>query len=350
VVQLKRIILVVLVLLSMTALNSCMWNNSTDLETSIFNEDLQVEDYFRAEANVKYTYEGHGNEYASYSVYTDYISGSRVQLRYNNGGTEYVEVLENNNKEIGVVLRKNECYYREDFTQEMTGLTDVILKEPIETGTAWKSADNKKRYISNVGVKVATPSGTYSTVEVTTEESGGKTLSYYAQNIGLVQTVSRINGNRIFSMLSKIERNVSFAQECSFFYPDVNGDKIYYRDKKIYFLTNDKTKQIIENKMKNLPVGNFCKVLGPNVVINSLFINSKNIVYIDFSEELLTEMNAGAGYESMILQCITNTLGKYYCVDKVCITIAGNPYSSGHIEMKTDEYFTVDMKNCIKLQ
>ena len=91
-------------------------------------------------------------------------------------------------------------------------------------------------------------------------------------------------------------------------------------------------------------------MLGPNVKIKSLYLNKDNTVYVDFTKELVSEMNAGSGYEGMILQCITNTLGAYYGVDKVYITIEGSPYSSGHIMMKKGEAFTVDYKNSVELK
>ena len=67
------------------------------------------------------------------------------------------------------------------------------------------------------------------------------------------------------------------------------------------------------------------------------------IVYIDFSKEFIDEMNAGAGYEGLILQSITNTMGSYYVVDEVYITVEGKPYESGHILLKKDETLKVNM-------
>jgi spore germination protein GerM len=74
------------------------------------------------------------------------------------------------------------------------------------------------------------------------------------------------------------------------------------------------------------------------------------MVYVDFSKELISEMNAGAGYEAMILKSITNTLGEYYGVSKVYITVDSSPYSSGHILMEKGEYFSVDLKNSFELK
>ena len=61
-------------------------------------------------------------------------------------------------------------------------------------------------------------------------------------------------------------------------------------------------------------------------------------------------MNAGSGYESMILQCITNTLGIYYGVTKVYLTVEDKPYSSGHIIMKKGQAFIVNLKDCVELK
>jgi hypothetical protein len=59
-------------------------NNSNTNNTN--NQDstpqvLKIEDYYPIKENIKYVYEGKGNEYASYSVYIDYTSEDKVQQR-----------------------------------------------------------------------------------------------------------------------------------------------------------------------------------------------------------------------------------------------------------------------------
>ena len=83
-------------------------------------------------------------------------------------------------------------------------------------------------------------------------------------------------------------------------------------------------------------------------MINSLYLGDDQIVYVDFSDEFVTEMNAGSGYEQLILQGITNTLGNYYGVNKVYITLEGKPYESGHVLMKKGETFEVDMDQVVR--
>jgi Spore germination protein len=350
----KKLLIIISLLLSLVLLSSCAKvkpgeeNKSTSPDTKA--EQHTIKDYYAYQENVKYVYEGQGNEYASFTVFIDYISGNRVQLRSNNGGTEMVKVLENKDGELRILLSKGECYYRENFTQVPGSNVEILLKEPLTLGTGWTLADGRKRSITNLEANVTTPMGTYQTLEVTTEGKEGKTQDYYAPNIGLVKSVYISNGFEVSSTLSKLETNVPFVQTVRFYYPNANVDKLYYVNRQLSFKTNDITKTVFENTFKDLPKGGLAKVLGPNVKIKSLFLNTDNVVYIDFTKELLSEMNAGSGYESLILQSITNTIGTYYGVDKVYLTVEGNPYVSGHIAMKKGEFFTVNSKNSVELK
>lgn len=88
-----------------------------------------------------------GNEYLSYNVLVDYLTGNRVQLRIDNGGVERVEVLENKNGELRRLFSKIECYYRENFTPVINNKPEILLKEPLIKGNTWILADKRKRYI-----------------------------------------------------------------------------------------------------------------------------------------------------------------------------------------------------------
>ncbi|MFA6807882.1 MAG: GerMN domain-containing protein [Eubacteriales bacterium] len=316
-------------------------------------KELTINDYYPFKENVRYVYEGIGNEYAGNDVFVDYVEDNRIQLRSNNGGTEETKVLENKDGQLTMLLSRAECYYRENLIQSAQSPgseVEILLKEPLKQGTTWTLADNRKRTITNIGVEITTPLGKYETLEVTTEGEGYKTLDYYAINVGLVKSVYVADELEVSTSLSKIETNVPLTQTVKFYYPNVNEDKLYFVNKQLSFNTNDITRDFIEKEYKELPIGDVGKVLGPNVTIKSLYLNQDNVVYVDFTDELVSEMNAGSGYESMILQSITNTLGTYYGVDKVYITIEGSPYSSGHIIMEKGEPFIVNLENCVELK
>jgi spore germination protein GerM len=219
--------------------------------------------------------------------------------------------------------------------------------EPLVKGTEWKLPDGRKRYISGTEVTVDTPSGKYSTIEVTTEEDGGKSLDYYAPEVGLVKSVYISGDMEVTSTLSKINTNTPFTQEISIFYPD-SDEKIYVEPLTLTFRTGDDTRLILEEALhQEAAKESYLPLASSNTSINELYLDKDNIVHVDFSTDLVKDMNAGAGYETLILQSITNTLGSYYGVDQVIITMDGKPYESGHILMKEGETLKVDMDKVI---
>jgi hypothetical protein len=77
--------------------------------------EKRVEDYFPIMENVRYVYEGKGNEYAGYQVYVDYASENRVQKRVDNGGTVAAHVYEVKDGKVTLLQAKGEVYHRENM-------------------------------------------------------------------------------------------------------------------------------------------------------------------------------------------------------------------------------------------
>lgn len=321
----------------------------TDPQPSSETSPYTIKDYYPFNENIMYTYEGTGNEYASYKTCVDFIKGTKLQIRTNNGGTEVVSVIENKDGELKIIFSKEEAYYREDFTSKQSNKNEVLLKEPLVKGTSWTLPDGRKRYISNVDVPLKTQLGDFKALEVTTEGTDSKDMVYYGLNAGLIQSLFKAGDGEVKSTLTKMTRNSPLTQTVRFYYPNINDNKLYYADKKLSFKTNDITKITFEKMFKEAPNKTLGKLIGPNVKIKVLYLNN-DTVYVDFSKELISEMNAGSGYETSILQAITNTLGGYYNVKKVYITIENAPYSSGHISMKKGETFKVGTDNSTKIK
>ncbi|MBU3175709.1 hypothetical protein KPL47_04945 [Clostridium estertheticum] len=172
--------------------------------------------------------------------------------------------------------------------------------------------DGSKRTITNVKVTIKTPLASYECIEVTTVRKENTTKDYYAANIGLVKTMCT-NDGKVTSSLSKIEKKVPLVQTVKFYYPNGENSMNYVTDKKLSFNTNDITKKIFENYLREVPNNNVRKLISDNTKIKSLYLNKDNMV------------------------------------KKVYITVEGKPYSSGHILMKRGEAFIVDYKNTILL-
>lgn len=326
-------------------------NNSsgTGSTSSIESVNAEIAAYFPYQKNTWMIYTGNGNEYASYRTYTDYISGNRAQTRTDNGGTETATVYEIKNGKLKQLVARAECYYRENFTTASYSKGDVLIEAPLKKGTSWKLSDGSVRSISGVGISVKIYSGTYKTLRVTTSSSDGKTVDYYAKGIGLIKSVytAKIDpANKISSTLTSVKKNAAMTQTIRFYYPNSDLTGMYYQDKKIAFHTNDITRLILTKKYKVLPSSKTATVLTAHATMNSLYLNRvAGQPYVDMSSEFRSEMNAGSGYESLILQSLVNTIGVYYDHKKVYLTVSNQPYSSGHIQMNKGEYFTVNTKS-----
>ncbi|HWT74993.1 MAG TPA: GerMN domain-containing protein [Mobilitalea sp.] len=327
-------------------------NTTENTQENTTAQALKLEDYYPLLADTEYIYTGAGNEYASYTSFTDFLDGGkgRIQTRTNNGGTETVRVMEIKDGKLSVIKKVNECYYRENFIENAAAGEDaeVLLMEPLVQGTQWTLSDGSKRYISAIDVNVDTPTGNYKAIEVTTEGTDSTTKDYYAPQTGLIKSVYGSGDMEVTSTLSEIHSNTPFTQNIDIYYP-ASDEKIYVEPLTLTFHTGDDTKLVLQNAIcAEAAKDNYLPLASINTKINSLYLGDDKIVHIDFSSELVTDMNAGAGYELLILQSITNTLGSYYGAQEVVITVAGKPYESGHVLMKEGETFKVNMDKVVR--
>lgn len=322
-------------------------NTPNNQEQSVGDEAVAkytIKDYIQVKENLRYDYEGVNSEYAEVTAYVDYIEGDKFQIRSNNGGTEVCRVLELKDGELKLIFSRAECYYRENFLNKAANADEVILKEPLVTGTSWVLKDGSKRSITNTEAEITTPEGTLKALEVTTEGvNGQKDLYYYVLDKGLVKVIRDSEKMKVASTLKTVTENAQFKSTIRVFYPKVTDTDyaITYEDKEVHFKTNDITKQILENLLKSTSDSGDIGPFTSGTTINSLYLNDDGMVYLDLNKKFVEEMNAGSGFESTILQSVANTIGKYYGADKVYITLDNSPYESGHILKEEGEPFVV---------
>jgi hypothetical protein len=302
----------------------------------------RVSDYFPVHSNTRLVYQGEGNEYASYEVYTDYARDSRQQQRIVTGGSTSVRVIDTSKNEAAVVFAKGEVPWRQNMLDQSPGASEVLLRVPLEAGNAWLLGDPRTRTITAVGIRVTTPLGTYDTIEVTTEGPYGKAADYYASGVGLVKSVYMSEGGTVTSTLAKIEEGVPLVQTVRFYFPDAKTGQLRYADRDVSFYTNDLTREVLARAYKEAPPDSMGTVFSPGTKINTLYLNEDGMVYLDVNKAFQKDMNAGAAIESMILQSVANTFGHYYGASRVLLTVDGQPYESGHISLRPGEYLTVD--------
>lgn len=304
--------------------------------------EYAIEDFFPNTDNQLYEYTGEGNEYAGFSEHTVYSNDNRKQYLRSNAGTTVAEVVALQEDKIVVLYHKGETYYRENVLDQSDEVIEVLLQGPFEVGTKWEAPDNRTKTITALAVPVTTEFGEYEALEVKTEreDSQAATVDYYAPGIGLVKSVfTDEEGYEVLTELTAVAET-PFEQTIRFYYPNGELERAEYVDKTVQMKTNDSTKDAIETTYKDTPEG-LMPVLSGNVHINQLSLNKDGKVDVDFSQELITEMNAGAMAETLIIESLVNTIGAYYNVDEVYLTVEGKPYQTGHIEMQEGEYFQV---------
>lgn len=360
----KKIIPVLFLLVLLTLFSGCAKNNVKDTSQDntaipdtasagstvpVSAPELNIADYFPMSINTKYVYEGKGNEYASFSVYNDYVSEGKVQQRVDNGGTAAARVIGLKDGSLTRILYREEAYYRENLLDVAGSDEEILLMEPIKKGTQWKVKDSI-RIITDTEADITTPSGKYKAIEVTTEGKNDKVIEYYAKNVGLIKTVFTSGDLEVTSSLGKIEKDHALVQRVRFYYPGIEDGKLYFETRDVSFKTNDITKQVLEKAYKDIANAKIGNTFTTNTKINSLYLNKDGMVYLDLNNAFQNDINAGAEFEKQILQCIANTFGHYYNSDKVILTIDNKPYNSGHIAMKKGEYIKVNDDNAVEFK
>ncbi|HSR03944.1 MAG TPA: hypothetical protein VLM88_05105, partial [Proteiniclasticum sp.] len=245
----------------------------TPAEEPVVEEEAKeytVNRLYPFEGDIYKVYEGKGNEFAGYDVYVDFVQSDRIQLRENNGGTEIVRVLEKKDGMLKEIIFEPETYYKENFLSKEANTDRILLMEPIAIGTTWKN-DNETNTITAVDKEVVTPYGTYDAVEVTrvTKNEDGEytNIDYYAEDMGLIQSLNIGEGYEVSSSLQKVEMNAVQKKVVNFYYPNAMDERIFLYRKEIQFTTNDIPRNLIIEAYKELPK-EAAPVLTPNTKVN----------------------------------------------------------------------------------
>lgn len=311
---------------------------------------VTIEDFYPFLTDTYLTYEGIGMEFAERETYFDFISNGRAQIRNHSSGTTVVQILEYREGALKLFLSREEAYYLSDYTNaDFVEEREILLMEPIEVGTNWELPDGRRREITGMNVAIETPSGNYEALEVTTEEDeDGQTKTYYVEGAGMVLTIFQTEDHEVITTLADIEEETDVTYILRCYYPDLENEQLVYKDFNIPFHTNDKIEPTYTEYLQRSTNESISSVFSENVTLQSFSYNpEEELVVVDLSNNFVTEMNLGAGYESLVIQSIVNTVGFNFGVEKVVITLDGALYESGHFQLVEGNYFQVDYKNVV---
>ncbi len=314
---------------------------------------MTIENYYPFLPNTYLKYEGIGMEFSERETYFDYIDNGRAQIRNHSSGTTMVQILEYKEGALKLLLSRGEAYNLLDYTNtDFVEDREILLMEPIDIGTSWELPDGRTREITGMDVSIETPSGNYEALEVTTEGyEDTQTKTYYVEGLGMVLSVFQTGEDEVITTLEDIdeEKDVTYKLRC--YYPDFGNEQVVYKDFDIPFQTNDKIEPTYTEHLQDPPNESVNSVFSENVTVQSFSYNpQEELVVIDLSDNFVNEMNAGAGFESLIIQSVVNTVGFNFGVEKVVITLDGKLYSSGHFQLEEGDHFQVHYENVVPFE
>ena len=125
------------------------------------------------------------------------------------------------------------------------------------------------------------------------------------------------------------------------YYLDEKQEKLITRDINLDLKSDDKDEKILDELKKSKVIKNNTEIKNINLE-NESDQDEKKILCIDFKNEFINLDEVGAESEDLILKSILKTFAEVYDGKKIRITINGENYESGHIEMEDGDYFDVE--------
>ncbi|ABB15816.1 GerMN domain-containing protein [Carboxydothermus hydrogenoformans] len=301
---------------------------------------LTVTDYFPVKANWYWEYEGEGNEFAGGRVDTEFIEGNRVQLLQQNGGTDVAEVFEVSENGVKLIYAKEESYWRINHLDEAPSMEQYYLKAPLKVGTTWKTGDITWS-IESLSEKVKVPAGEFTCLKVVGKSKDNTIERYFANGVGLVkQRFIATGGATIEDNLKKYgdgEKDGNLpAKTLTLYYPSANVDKLLSEERTVRFKTGEE----LADKLTSILKEEKYKVLGKDVKLLNYVRTDQNL-RLNFSRELISELNAGSAFEGLKIDSIVNTFGRAFGTEGVIINVEGKGYESGHFAFGKDEILKV---------
>lgn len=311
----------------------------------------ELEQWLPKTPDVARIYAGEGNEYAEFSTYPQFITEDSIQFKNQNPGITSYHIYEYREDRIVETFTHHGGLMRDDFantakTSDSEG-EEIILKAPIEVGTQWEDRDGQSVEITATDLELAAPNGTVPGIEVTTttiDQDGheGKIYRYYGKDIGLVKEVTKLSSDAEMTVTSTLTEYKSDTVEkipFTLYALDYKTlDQAVEIEMEFELKTNDPIRLALTDKLKEELDNEATNLLPDKAMINYMYLDDDRIVHVDFSEELATEMQAGASGELEILYRIVDTIANLYQVEAVNLTLDGDAYDKGgHVHIDKDQ-------------
>lgn len=311
----------------------------------------ELEQWLPKTPNVERIYTGEGSEFAEFTTYPQFIHEDTVQIKHQNPGITTYSIYEYREDSIVEIFTHRGSLMRDDFsntakTSDSEG-EEIVLKMPIEVGTQWEDREGQTVEITATDLELAAPNGTVPGIEVTTttiDQDGheGKIYRYYGKDIGLVKEVNELSSDAEMTVTSTLtEYKPDTVEKIPFTLYALDYetlDQAIEIEMELELKTNDPIRLALTDKLKEELDSEGTNLLPNDATINFMYLDDNNVVHVDFSEELATNMQAGASGESEILQRIVDTIANLYHAEAVNLSLDGGAYDKGgHVHIDKDQ-------------
>ena len=311
----------------------------------------ELEQWLPKTPNVERIYTGEGSEFAEFTTYPQFIHEDTVQIKHQNPGITTYSIYEYREDRIVETFTHHGGLMRDDFantakTSDSEG-EEIILKVPIEVGTQWEDREGQTVEITATDLELAAPNGTVPGIEVTTttiDQDGheGKIYRYYGKDIGLVKEVIELSSDAEMTVTSTLtEYKPDTVEKIPFTLYALDYETLYQAieiEMELELKTNDPIRLALTDKLKEELDSEGTNLLPNDATINFMYLDDNNVVHVDFSEELATNIQAGASSESEILQRIVDTIANLYHAEAVNLSLDGGAYNKGgHVHIDKDQ-------------
>jgi len=308
---------------------------------------------FTIEPNTIYFYQvtdENGNHFdqLDHQIFNANIDGSRYHQIIIQTGTITDSVFDFGDNHANLIYQEvgNFFFVNKLNAESDTDIQIQVLQNPIRLNQTWDDGFGGVSTITNMSVEVEVPFGTFNAIEVTSDSAHGfRTVDYIVEGLGLVKRIqSGNNTTTIITSLVYVQEDADIGVPITVFVPDVDNNLIPH-ERMIRFNTNDDVVGMFEELFREDFDGYGTSLFTQNTRINSVEVVMEDldnrVTFLDLSSEFITEMNAGAGLEMAILQGLADTIGFYSNTLELMLTIDGQNYSSGHIELGYGETIRV---------
>lgn len=311
----------------------------------------ELEQWLPKTPNVERIYTGEGSEFAEFTTYPQFIHEDTVQIKHQNPGITTYSIYEYREDSIVEIFAHHGSLMRDDFantaqTSDTEG-EEIVLKTPIEVGTQWEDREGQTVEITATDLELAAPNGTVPGIEVTTttiDQDGheGKIHRYYGKDIGLVKEVTELSSDAEMTVTSTLtEYKPDTVEKIPFTLYALDYetlDQAIEIETELELKTNDPIRLALTDKLKEELDSEVTNLLPNDATINFMYLDDNNVGHVDFSEELATNMQAGASGESEILQRIVDTIANLYHAEAVNLSLDGGAYDKGgHVHIDKDQ-------------